>query len=145
MCPLKRFHMCETVSDQTSTRRVQQFRKLLRNDELHSEAVMNLIFGITQREARTYLALHNRGENTAQDLGENLDRHPSNVYEALNGLYETGLVTRRRRVPEHGGQEYVFSSVPVQEATQIIRNEFERWVAQMRDELDTLESGYDGQ
>ena len=135
--------MCETAvtSIPTQTNRFQAF---LSDDDLQSEAVLNHVFDVTRHEARTYRALHNLGETTAQELAEYLDRHPSNVYEGLDGLYEIGLATRRRRVPDHGGKEYVFASVPIEDAVQIIRDEFEEWVTQMRDELDNLESNCNG-
>lgn len=144
MEPQERDGMCETIGKQARTQTAHRFQEFLSDDELQSEAVLTHIFDINQRETRAYRALHNRGENTAKELAEHLDRHPSNVYEALDGLDDIGLVTRRRRVPDHGGQEYVFSSVSIQEAVQIIRDEFEDWVTQMRDELDTLESNHDG-
>lgn len=135
--------MCETAAASIPTQ-FNQFQAFLSNDDLQSEAVLSHVFGVTRHEARAYRALHNRGETTAQELAEHLDRHPSNVYEGLDGLYETGLVTRRERIPDHGGLEYVFVSVPIEDAVQIIREEFEEWVTQMRDELDNLESTHNG-
>jgi predicted transcriptional regulator len=135
--------MCETAAASMPTQ-TARFQAFLSDDDLQSEAVLSHVFGITRHEARAYRALDNCGETTAQELAEHLDRHPSNVYEGLDGLYEIGLATRRRRVPDHGGKEYVFAPVPIQDAVQIIRDEFEEWVTQMRDELDTLESTCDG-
>lgn len=132
--------MCKNVTQSNPERNSHRFQAFLCDDELHSESLMNHIFDIERPEARAYHALNSREETTAQELAEHLDRHPSNVYEALNGLYETGFATRRRRVPENGGQEYVFSSVPAHDAVQIMRNEFEQWVTQTRQELETLES-----
>lgn len=135
--------MCETAATSTPTQ-TDRFQAFLSNDDRQNEAVLSHVFGITRHEARAYRALDNCGEATAQELAEYLDRHPSNVYEGLDGLCEIGLATRRRRVPDHGGKEYVFASVPVENAVQIVRTEFEEWVTQMRDELDTLESACNG-
>lgn len=132
--------MCESVSSPDSPQRVQQFQQFISNDELQSEAVLSHVFDVTRHEARTYRALHNRGENTAQELAEILDRHPSNVCEGLSGLSETGLAVRHPRILDHGGQEYVYSAVPVHEAIQIMQDEFEEWVGQMQATLDTLEA-----
>ena len=135
--------MCETAATSAPTQ-LDRFQAFLSDDNLQSEAVLSHVFGVTRHEARAYRALDKFGETTAQELAEYLDRHPSNVYEGLDGLYEIGLATRRRRIPDHGGKEYVFASVPIEDAVQIIRTEFEEWVRQMRNELDTLESACNG-
>ncbi|WP_435079005.1 helix-turn-helix domain-containing protein [Halococcus sp. AFM35] len=135
--------MCETAATSGPTQ-IDRFQAFLSDDDLQNEAVLSHVFGVTRHEARAYRALHNHGETTAQELAERLDRHPSNVYEGLDGLYEIGLATRRRRVPDHGGKEYMFASVPIEDAVQIIRDEFEEWVRQMRDELDSLEAACNG-
>lgn len=100
----------------TQTNRFQAF---LSDNYLQSEAVLSLVFGVTHHEARAYRALHNREETTAQELAEHLDRHPSKVYDGLDGQCEIGLATRRRRIPDHGEKEYVFASVPVEDAVQL--------------------------
>ena len=143
MVAQKEMGMCETAVTPIPTQ-ADRFQAFLSDNDLQSEAVLSHVFGVTRHEVRAYRALHNRGETTTQELAEHLGRHPSNVREGLAGLYDIGLVTRRERVPDHGGLEYVFVSVPIEDAVQIIREEFEEWVTQMRDELDILESPGDG-
>lgn len=135
--------MCETTVSPvpTQTSRVQEF---VCNDDPQRKAILNYVFGITRTEASAYRGLCEQGETTAQELAESLDRHRSNVYDGLDGLYQIGLATRRNRVLNHGGHAYVFAPVSPQQAIQALRNEFGKWVIQMRDELDTLETNCNG-
>jgi sugar-specific transcriptional regulator TrmB len=50
-------------------------------------------FGLTENEARVYLALVELGEATATPIRNKTDLHTSRVYEALNSLIEKGMVS----------------------------------------------------
>jgi sugar-specific transcriptional regulator TrmB len=50
-------------------------------------------FGLTENEAKVYLALVELGEGTATPIKNKTDLHTSRVYEALNSLIEKGLVS----------------------------------------------------
>lgn len=50
-------------------------------------------FGLTENEAKVYLAVVEIGEATATPIRKKTDLHMSRVYEALNSLAEKGLVS----------------------------------------------------
>jgi len=50
-------------------------------------------FGLTENEARVYLAIVEIGEATTTPIRKKTDIHMSRVYEALNSLVEKGLVS----------------------------------------------------
>jgi sugar-specific transcriptional regulator TrmB len=93
--------------------------------------------GLKEYEAKAYVALSRRDSGTAKQISETSEVPRTRVYDAVNALGSEGLVESRNSNPQQ------FRAVPVEEAIETLRAEFERRTSELREALDALEPAED--
>lgn len=116
----------------------QAFQDLMLVENPEFEVVMRCVFGIGERETRTYLALLDEGEATAAELADPLDRDRSNVSRSLSALREKGLVERRRRLLDDGGHVYRYEPEPLSAVQALMHDELDEWTEFVHDTIDSF-------
>ena len=100
--------------------------------------VMSCVFGISDHETRTYLALLDRPGSTVEELAGDLDRDRSNVNRSLSTLLENGLARRERRLLDSGGYVYQYTATPLPEAKELLHDALDDWVERVHAEIDAF-------
>lgn len=93
-------------------------------------------FGLTEYEARCFVALAQLPHGTAREIGQVADIPRSRVYETMERLQERGLVELHEADPKE------YQSVTVDTALQILRSEYESYLDSAEDTLRGLEPTY---
>lgn len=89
--------------------------------------------GLKEYEAKCFVALTRVSSGTAKDVSELVDVPRTRVYDAIRVLESNGLVEVQHSSPQQ------FRAVSVDEATNILREQYEDRVASLRDTLTELE------
>ncbi len=89
--------------------------------------------GLKEYEARCFVGLSRVETGTAKALGELTEVPRTRVYDAIRVLEAEGLVEIQHSSPKQ------FRAVPLEEATETLRDQYEARVERLHDALDTLE------
>jgi len=106
--------------------------------------VMSCVFGISDHETRTYLALLDRPGSTVEELADDLERDRSNVNRSLSTLLDKGLSRRERRLLDPGGYVYQYTATPLPEAKEMLHTALDEWCETVHAEIDGF-AGDDGE
>jgi predicted transcriptional regulator len=90
------------------------------------------VFGLRQKEIRTYEAIKADPGASTKDLASRLDRDRSNINRSVTQLEEAGLVTRHRRILDSGGYYYANYAAPTAVLQEIVDDALDRWVTEAR-------------
>jgi sugar-specific transcriptional regulator TrmB len=89
--------------------------------------------GLKEYEARCFVGLSRIETGTAKRLSEMTEVPRTRVYDAIRVLEAQGLVQIQPSSPQQ------FRAVPLEEATQTLRDQYEARINQLQETLDTLE------
>jgi len=101
------------------------------NQQTAAELLQEL--GLKEYEARCFVALSRRPQGTAKEISELSDVPRTRVYDAIRVLETKGLVEVQHSNPKQ------FRAVPIDEAVQTIRAEYEERTEALQATLDDLE------
>lgn len=104
------------------------------DSEVAIEALENL--GLTEYEARCFVALTQLPHGTAKEIGQVADIPRSRVYETMERLQGKGLVEL------HDAEPRQYQSVEVDTAIQVLRKEYESYFDTAEQRLNQLEPAY---
>ena len=111
------------------------------SDATHEEAVSLLQeLGLKEYEAKCFVGLSRMDSGTAKDLSEVTEVPRTRVYDAVRILEAQGLVEVQHSSPQQ------FRAVPLSEATETLRNQYERRIGRLQSalqEVDRIESDND--
>jgi sugar-specific transcriptional regulator TrmB len=104
----------------------------------HSENIEQAIellqqLGLKEYEARCFAGLSRLNTGTAKQLSELTEVPRTRVYDAIRVLESQGLVEIQHSSPQQ------FRAVPLDEATETLRNQYEGRVERLHDALDTVD------
>lgn len=88
--------------------------------------------GLKEYEAKCFVALSRIDAATARDVSDLSEVPRTRVYDAVDALEDAGLVARQHSNPQR------FRAVPVAEAAEILRGEYDARIDDLRDALDSL-------
>jgi sugar-specific transcriptional regulator TrmB len=89
--------------------------------------------GLKEYEARCFVGLSRSHAGTAKQLSEMTEVPRTRVYDAIRTLEAQGLVEIQHSSPQQ------FRAVPLEEATETLRDQYEARVERLHDALDTIE------
>ncbi|WP_331235240.1 TrmB family transcriptional regulator [Natronorarus salvus] len=89
--------------------------------------------GLKEYEARCFVGLSRLHNGTAKQLSEMTDVPRTRIYDAIRVLEAQGLVEIQHSSPQQ------FRAVPLEEATETLRDQYEARVERLHDALDTVE------
>lgn len=89
--------------------------------------------GLKEYEARCFVALSRRPQGTAKEISETSEVPRTRVYDAIRVLESKGLVEIQHSNPKQ------FRAVPVDEAVETLRSEYEERMESLRQTLQGLE------
>ena len=89
--------------------------------------------GLKEYEARCFVGLSRLDSGTAKKLSEMTEVPRTRVYDAIRVLEAQGLVEVQHSSPQ------MFRAVPLAEATETLRDQYEARVERLQDALDTLD------
>ncbi|MFB6101231.1 MAG: TrmB family transcriptional regulator [Haloplanus sp.] len=89
--------------------------------------------GLKEYEARAFVALSRRPQGTAREISETSDVPRTRVYDAIRVLGSKGLVETQHSNPKR------FRAVPIDEAVETLRTEYEDRTESLRGALRGLE------
>ena len=89
--------------------------------------------GLKEYEARCFVGLSRLHTGTAKQLSEMTEVPRTRVYDAIRVLEAQGLVEIQHSSPQQ------FRAVPLDEATETLRDQYEDRVERLHDALDTVE------
>lgn len=98
------------------------------------DALENL--GLTEYEARCFVALAQLPHGTAREIGQVADIPRSRVYETMDRLRERGLVEI------HEAEPRAYQGVPIDTAIEILRNQYESYFDTVERTLQQIEPTY---
>jgi sugar-specific transcriptional regulator TrmB len=90
--------------------------------------------GLKEYEAKCFVGLTRIPTGTAKKLSEVTDVPRTRIYDAIRVLEAQGLVEVQHSSPQQ------FRAVPLSEATETLRDQYESRVEQLRDALEAVES-----
>ena len=89
--------------------------------------------GLKEYEARCFVGLSRLNTGTAKKLSELTEVPRTRVYDAIRVLEAQGLVEIQHSSPQQ------FRAVPLEEATETLRDQYEERVERLHDALDTVD------
>jgi sugar-specific transcriptional regulator TrmB len=89
--------------------------------------------GLKEYEARCFVALTRRPNGTAKEVSETSEVPRTRVYDAIDVLESRGLVETQHSSPK------LFRAVPVDEAVETLRQEYETRVERLRESITDIE------
>ena len=92
--------------------------------------------GLTEYEARCFVALTRLPHGTAKEVGQVADIPRSRVYETMERLQSKGLVEKQ------DGEPQVFQSVPIDTAIRMLRDEYDSYFTTLEESLHRTEPAY---
>lgn len=98
------------------------------------DALENL--GLTEYEARCFVALAQLPHGTAKEIGQVADIPRSRVYETMDRLRDEGLVEL------HEAEPRMYQSVSIETAVQLLREEYESYFDTVEQTLQQIEPAY---
>jgi len=90
-------------------------------------------FGLKEYEARCFVGLSRRDTATAKQLAEMTEVPRTRVYDAIRVLESQGLVQIHHTSPQQ------FRAIPLAEATETLRDQYENRVERLHNALDSVE------
>lgn len=106
----------------------------------HQDAIELLQqLGLKEYEARCFVALARRENGTAKDISETSEVPRTRVYDAIRVLEAQGLVEVQHSSPQR------FRAVPLDEATETLRDQYEARIERLSEALETAEDVDPGQ
>jgi sugar-specific transcriptional regulator TrmB len=105
------------------------------NEPPNQQTAVELLqeLGLKEYEARCFVALSRRPQGTAKDISETSQVPRTRVYDAIKALETKGLAEVQHSSPKR------FRTVPVDEAVETIRAEYEEQIEALRRTLRGLE------
>ncbi|MFC7021075.1 MULTISPECIES: TrmB family transcriptional regulator [Haloarcula] len=103
------------------------------NDSLEEAIEVLQQLGLKEYEARCFVGLSRLHTGTAKQLSEMTEVPRTRVYDAIRVLEAHGLVEIQHSSPQQ------FRAVPLDEATETLRDQYEDRVERLHDALDTVE------
>lgn len=103
------------------------------NDSLEEAVEVLQQLGLKEYEARCFVGLSRLHTGTAKRLSEMTEVPRTRVYDAIRVLEAQGLVEIQHSSPQQ------FRAVPLDEATETLRDQYEDRVERLHDALDTVE------
>jgi predicted transcriptional regulator len=100
--------------------------------------LMGTVFDMSDTELELCLCVMEGGDLTVTELAARTEYDRSVVTRHLNHLADLGVVEKRRRLLERGGQVYVYTPADPETVRHTLRGVFLRWVARASDRLDDL-------
>lgn len=107
----------------------------LMNTEQNLEEAIEVLqqLGLKEYEARCFVGLSRVRTGTAKQLSDMTEVPRTRVYDAIRVLEAQGLVEIQHSSPQQ------FRAVPLEEATETLRDQYESRVEQLRNALDNME------
>jgi predicted transcriptional regulator len=102
------------------------------------DGLLRAVFDMSDTELEICLCVMEGGELTVADLAAETDYDRSVVTRHLNHLVDLGVVDKRRRLLERGGEVYVYTPAGPEVVRDRFNGLFLRWVAQSSQLLDDL-------
>ncbi|WP_254544879.1 TrmB family transcriptional regulator [Halomarina pelagica] len=103
------------------------------NQKLEDAVEVLQQLGLKEYEARCFVGLSRLRSGTAKQLSEMTEVPRTRVYDAIRMLEAQGLVEIQHSSPQQ------FRAVPLEEATETLRDQYEARVERLHDALDTVE------
>jgi predicted transcriptional regulator len=94
--------------------------------------VLETVFGLRQKELRTYEAIRADPGASTKALSDRLDRDRSNINRSVTQLEDAGLVTRHRRILDSGGYYYANYAAPTAVLEEVVDEALDQWVTEAR-------------
>ncbi|WP_435175821.1 helix-turn-helix domain-containing protein [Halorussus sp. AFM4] len=107
-------------------------------DRPDTESVLAAVFDLSSTDLAICRALMTEEEATAEDLAAELSLDRTTVNRRLNHLDDLGVVEKRPRGLEQGGQVNQYSPVPLDEVHRRLQLGLYRWLADAETVLDEL-------
>lgn len=103
------------------------------NDKLAEAVDVLQELGLKEYEAKCFVGLTRLPTGTAKQLSEITDVPRTRVYDAIRVLEAQGLVEIQHSSPQQ------FRAVPLEEATETLRNQYEDRIGRLQNTLDSIE------
>lgn len=100
--------------------------------------LLRSVFDMSDTELELCLCVMEGGELTVKELAERTDYDRSVVTRHLNHLADLGVLEKRRRLLERGGQVYVYTPVDPDAVRRTLKRGFLAWVGQSARLLEDL-------
>ncbi|WP_380681265.1 MarR family transcriptional regulator [Salinigranum sp. GCM10025319] len=100
--------------------------------------LLRSVFDMSDTELELCLCVMEGGELTVKELAERTDYDRSVVTRHLNHLADLGVLEKRRRLLERGGQVYVYTPVEPEAVRRSLERGFLAWVVQSARLLEDL-------
>ena len=100
--------------------------------------LLRSVFDMSETELELCLCVMEGGELTVKELAERTDYDRSVVTRHLNHLTDLGVLEKRRRLLERGGQVYVYTPVEPEAVRRSLERGFLTWVRQSARLLEDL-------
>ena len=110
--------------------------RLLEVEDPTFDDVMACVFGVGEREVRTYLALLDRPGSTVEELAGALSRDRSNVNRALSRLLDLDLVRRERRLLDPGGYVYQYTATSLPATKARLHASLDAWAERVHERIE---------
>lgn len=108
------------------------------SDKPSFDELMRVVFDMSETELDICLCVMEGGEQTVKELAERIEYDRSVVSRHLNHLVDLGVVEKRRRILEEGGQVYVYSPNAPDVVRRNLTERFVRWVREATVVLESL-------
>ena len=102
------------------------------------ETMVRTVFGMSETELDVCLCVMEAGEGTVSELADRVDYDRSVVARHLGHLVDLGVLERRRRLLEAGGQVYVYVPNDEDVVRRRLRGAFLAWVEDATALVETL-------
>ncbi len=102
------------------------------------EDVLRSVFEMSETELDICLCVMEGGEQTVPDLAAQIDYDRSVISRHLRHLVELGILDRRRRLLEDGGQVYVYVPQPPDVVKRNLQRALLTWTRQATALVDSL-------
>lgn len=102
------------------------------------EELVGTVFDISETELDVCLCVMEDGEQTAAELAERIEYDRSVVSRHLNHLAELGVVEKRRRILDDGGQVYVYSPEEPAVVRERLAGAFLAWAREATSLIESL-------
>lgn len=102
--------------------------------------IAKCVLGLKNLDLETYRLLVSRGQMTAEELGEHLNRERSTAYRALQNLMSCGLVYRETKTIEGGGYYYVYLALDPCKMKDMIQDNIDSWYEKMKVMIEDIET-----
>lgn len=120
------------------SRQMDSIERVAVFQEPELEQIASQVFGISSNEFAVCKALMAEGPTTIADLSEQFDYDRSTVSRHLDHLAELGIVDKERQEVPSGGRQYVYSTIPPEEAHRTFLYGLYAWTEEALELTDEL-------